>query len=135
MTRCKVETQRSAMFKQPSALHPASAYYVKQALPKRSYDQLMRSGWKVFLPLPSAWAVYKPQDLDWEEEGEKDDRNEANKHFEYYMMALVEGPKVRVRPESKNIKVSSVCRRGNALRCTVRRCMQVYGSHALCRVL
>ena len=34
------------------------------------------------------------QDLDWEEEGEKDDRNEANKHFEYYMMALVEGPKV-----------------------------------------
>ena len=36
----------------------------------------------------------QPQDLDWEEEGEKDDRNEANKHFEYYMMALVEGPKV-----------------------------------------
>ena len=34
------------------------------------------------------------QDLDWEEEGDKDDRNEANKHFEYYMMALVEGPKV-----------------------------------------
>ena len=36
------------------------------------------------------------QDLDWEEEAEKDDRNEANKHFEYYMMALVEGPKVRL---------------------------------------
>ena len=40
------------------------------------------------------------QDLDWEEEAEKDDRNEANKHFEYYMMALVEGPKVSLAPDS-----------------------------------
>jgi len=54
--------------------------------------------------------------LDWEEEGEKDDRNEANKHFEYYMMALVEGPKVWASLIPRLFSLSAVCRQGGWLR-------------------